>query len=155
VPNPEQALTEIRRVVKDNGLLFLLPAWNCTPWAAEGYPVRPYSDFGLKGKLIKASLPVVESTLFKAAYFFPSRLIRESYGKVSGAPTRLHYQPLNPNYKQYWMGDSDAINSLDYFETMLWFTSRGDECVNCGLHPVWENKALIIRVHKSGGNSSR
>src|SRR3984885_3818416 len=53
VPDPEQALLEMRRVVKDGGLLYLLPAWNCTPWAGAGYAVRPYQDFGLQGKLIK------------------------------------------------------------------------------------------------------
>ena len=37
VPNPEQAFYEARRVTRDKGVLFLLPAWNCVPWAAEGY----------------------------------------------------------------------------------------------------------------------
>ena len=46
VPNPELALSEMRRVTKSGGLIFLAPAWNCSPWLAEGYPVRPYSDFG-------------------------------------------------------------------------------------------------------------
>ncbi|MGZ8533266.1 MAG: methyltransferase domain-containing protein [Candidatus Binatia bacterium] len=36
VPNPEQAFREARRVTRDNGLIFLLPAWNCVSWAAEG-----------------------------------------------------------------------------------------------------------------------
>ena len=46
VPNPEQAFAEARRVTKNGGLLFLMPAWNCVTWAAEGYLYRPYSDFG-------------------------------------------------------------------------------------------------------------
>ena len=57
VPNPEQALREIRRVAKDGALLYLLPAWDCQPYLADGYNVRPYSDFGLGGKLIKAAIP--------------------------------------------------------------------------------------------------
>jgi SAM-dependent methyltransferase len=72
VPKPEQALVEMRRVVKDGGLLYLEPAWNCNPWAAQGYLVRPFSDFGLKGKLIKASLPVVASPFFRLAYVVPT-----------------------------------------------------------------------------------
>src|SRR4030095_3832522 len=47
VPNPEQLFREARRVTKDKGVLFLFPAWNCTSWAADGYEVRPYSDFEL------------------------------------------------------------------------------------------------------------
>ena len=64
VPNPEQALYEARRVVRDKGVLFLLPAWNCRSWAAEGYDVRPYSDFDLVGKIVKASIPLRSSVLF-------------------------------------------------------------------------------------------
>jgi SAM-dependent methyltransferase len=58
IPNPEQALYETRRVIKNNGVLFLFPSWNCRSWAADGYDVRPYSDFDLSGKLIKASIPL-------------------------------------------------------------------------------------------------
>lgn len=33
-------------------------------YAAQGYGVRPYGDFGLKGKLIKATIPLTESKAF-------------------------------------------------------------------------------------------
>jgi hypothetical protein len=46
-------------------------------------------------------------------------------------PTRLRYQRLKPNYDQYWIEDSDAVNSIDRQETMLWFLTRGNECLNC------------------------
>jgi hypothetical protein len=32
----------------------------------------------------------------------------------------------------YWQVDSDAVNSIDSNEAMLWFISRGVECLNCG-----------------------
>lgn len=148
VPKPEQALVEMRRVVKDGGLLYLEPAWNCNPWAAQGYLVRPFSDFGLKGKLIKASLPVVASPFFRLAYVVPTRIVRGQYARIFHTPTRLHYTLLEPNYSHYWLPDSDAINDLDFYETMLWFTSRGDECVNCGPNPLLQSDELVIRVHK-------
>jgi SAM-dependent methyltransferase len=148
VPKPEQALVEMRRVVKDGGLLYLQPAWNCIPWAAQGYLVRPFSDFGLKGKLIKATLPVVASPSFRLAYIVPTRIVRGQYARISRAPTRLHYTLLEPNYSHYWMPDSDALNDLDFYETMLWFTSRGDECLNCGPNALLQSEELVIRVHK-------
>jgi ubiquinone/menaquinone biosynthesis C-methylase UbiE len=149
VPNPEAALAEMRRVVKEGGYIFLAPAWDCEYWAADGYPVRPYSDFGLGGKLIKATIPL-------QLYFWnlskaPIRTGRYAAWKISGQPTKLRYRRLTPNYTHYWMGDSDAINTLDRHEVALWFLSRGDECLNCqgamdGF--LQDNEPLILRIHK-------
>ena len=149
VPNPEAALVEMRRVVKDGGYLYLAPAWDCRTWAAQGYPVRPYSDFGFAGKLNKASIPLrlYFGNLAKA----PVRMIRRAEWKSSGGPTSLHYRRLTPNYDHYWMPDSDAVNSLDRYEIALWFLSRGDECLNCeGALDGWLqlNVPLILKVHK-------
>ena len=148
VPNPEQALREARRVTRDNGVLFLLPAWNCTSWAAEGYEVRPYSDFNTVGKIIKASIPLRSSPRFIAMSKLPNRLVRNIVAQFG--PTKLRYRRLSPNYDKYWVPDSDAVNSIDRYEAMLWFRSRGDECLNCedaalSIAPM----PLIIRVHKS------
>jgi SAM-dependent methyltransferase len=147
VPNPEQAFHEARRVTRDNGVLFLLPAWNCTSWAAEGYQVRPYSDFGLGGKLIKASIPLRSSPPFLVMSLLPNRIIR-NFATWFG-PTRLRYRRLTPNYEKYWQADSDAVNSIDSHEALLWFRSRGDECLNCeDVSVLMGSKPLIIRVHK-------
>lgn len=149
VPNPEAALAEMRRVIKHNGVLMLAPAWNCTEWAADGYFVRPYSDFNLSGKLVKASItPRLIPRVLSAP---PIRMLRETYWKTTGQPLRLHYRKLEPNYEKYWMPDSDAINGLDRYETALWFMSRGDECLNCAgtlasLPTV--NQPLYIRIKK-------
>lgn len=149
VPNPEAALLEMRRVIKDGGVLFLAPQWNCTPWAAEGYPVRPFRNFSWGGRLIKASIPIQNSL-----WTFSRPVIRLALfarWKTTGRPTTFHYRRLTPNYTHYWMADSDAVNSIDQYETALWFLSRGDECLNCkgfpsDLSPVTE--PLLIRIHK-------
>jgi hypothetical protein len=39
-------------------------------------------------------------------------------------------------------------HEIPLFETMLWFTSRGDECLNCETNPILSSNELIIRVHK-------
>ena len=149
VPNPEQAFQEARRVTQDKGVMFLYPAWNCTPWAAEGYEVRPYSDFGLGGKVIKASIPLRSSQAFQVVALLPTRIVRNFVARFG--PTRLRYHRLTPNYEKYWMPDSDAVNSIDSHEAMLWFLSRGDECLNCDDASVFlpsKSIPLIIRVHK-------
>ena len=149
VPNPEQAFREARRVTRDKGVLFLLPAWNCSSWAAEGYEARPYADFDLAGKLIKASLIVRAEPAFRIASLLPIRGVRTLAAQFG--PTRLRYRRLTPNYEEYWVPDSDAVNSIDRQEAKLWFLSRGDECVNCGGTLSDFSSALIIRVHKSAG----
>jgi SAM-dependent methyltransferase len=150
VPNPEQAFYEARRVTRDNGVLFLVPAWNCNSWAAEGYEVRPYSDFHLGGKIIKASIPLRSSGPFRVMSLVPTRIVRSLVARFG--PTRLRYRRLSPNYEKYWVPDSDAVNSIDGHEAMLWFLSRGDECLNCrgqDASVLMGSKPLMIRVHKS------
>lgn len=147
VPQPERALAEIRRVVKDGGILFLSPAWHCSPYFADGYPVRPFGDLDWAGKFHKlayyaqdaAPFPQLVQTFTRTALWAKS---------LHGGPTQLHYGPLEANYDQYWLPDSDAINWLDRYEMSLWFTSRGDECLNCSdrFTNVWDE--LVIRVHK-------
>ena len=146
VPNPEQALVEMRRTVKNGGLLWLAPAWNCQSWYADGYPVRPFSDLDLKGKVYKAGIPMLEYPPFKMLSLVMTRVALRA-GRLGGGPTHLHYRPLKANYEKYWMPDSDAVNSLDRDEMRLWFTSRGDECLNCE-GALWGVSELIVRVHK-------
>jgi SAM-dependent methyltransferase len=153
VPNPEQALREIRRVLKPGGVAFLFPAWSCSDLAPQGYPVRPFSDFGLRGKVIKALAPFENSALFQAAHTIPTRLARLAAWKIHRQPTALHYRPIQANYQEYWMPDSDAVNSLDVFETYLWFRSRGDECLNCLPDSEMVRVAGIpLMIRKSGAD---
>lgn len=140
VPDPEKALLEIRRVLKPEGLFHLAAAWQCRSWAADGYPMRPYSDFNLKGKIIKASIPLRNSVLFRSMHVFPGRLAQYLKRSVSKSPLRFRCRKLRPNYDHFWMADSDAINSMDPFEAILWFVSRGDQCLS---YPNWLSRFLV------------
>ena len=153
IPNPERALAEMRRVVKNGGYLYLQPAWNCTPWAANGYEVRPYSDFDFAGKLIKASIPIRRSAPYRMLYSRQIRGLRSLGWHLSGTPTRLRFTRLTPNYEKFWVVDSDAAVSLDYHETLLWFLSRGDVCMNCPsetalIFSQGRPDSMIIQVRK-------
>ena len=151
VPKPEQALAEMRRVLKDGGLLYLEAAWQCRPWAANGYHVRPYADLDVRGKLVKASVPLRESVAFRVLYTFPIRITRWATSVVTGAAMTFRYRRLDPNYVHYWDADSDAANSMDAYEAILWFTSRGDELLSFegAVHPLFvRSGALVIRVRK-------
>lgn len=148
VPDPEQALQKIWRVLKPGGYLFLAPAWQCRPWAAQGYPVRPYSDFNLWGKFIKMTIPVRNSVLYRSIKIFPQRLLRLLSYNSRPEPVCFRYSELKPNYDVYWMSDSGAVNSMDPFEAYLWFVSRGGECLNyptLGQAFLVRNDPLIFR----------
>jgi len=151
VPRPESALYEMRRVLRPNGYLFLSPAWQCRSWAADGYAVRPYSDFGFVGRIVKASVPVRDSVLYRLLYIAPIRALRLSCALFSQQPTVFRYNELEPNYRHYWTSDSDAVNSMDAFEAILWFRSRGDKCLN---YPnllqqfTVKHGAVVIQIRK-------
>ncbi len=140
VPGPEKALAEMRRVIKPNGYLLLAPAWQCRPWAAEGFAVRPYTDFDWHGKLVKASIPLRNSVALRALSIFPRRALRTASYLFSRNATEFNYRELDANFEHYWMSDSDAVNSMDPYEAILWFVSRGDICLS---HPKWRSKFYV------------
>lgn len=149
VPNPEQALREIRRVMRNGAVFYMFPAWQVSELTAEGYHVRPASDFGWRGPFVKAFLPVRYSRPFHWLTRWPARTVRTAASW--GGPTALHYRRLAPSFARYWEADSDAINSLDRHEMMLWFVTRGDECLNCEGRdgtPFMRMGPLIIRIKK-------
>ncbi len=153
IPNPEKALLEMRRVVRDGGYLLLVPAWEVDRYAAQGYAVRPYKDFEWKGKLWKASIPIARSNVFHFLQYHQVRLLRSLGARLGSGPSRLHFIRLTPNYDQYWVGDSDATTSLSHHEVYLWFTTRGDTCRNCPAERDLVLKDpeigyLVIQVHK-------
>lgn len=151
VPEPEKALQEMCRVLKRGGFLFLAPAWQCRPWARDGYPVRPYSDFGFKGKLIKLSIIVRDTVWFRSLFVFPLRAVGWLKSHYINGPLPLRYKKLEANYEIFWMADSDACCSIDPYEAVLWFSSRGHDClshITAGAGFLVRSGPVIFRINK-------
>ena len=130
VDEPELMLEEIWRVLRPGGFLFLTATWQCAPWLANGYPVRPFSDLNFKEKLIKLSVPIRGSVLFRSLKVFPRRMITSISQAVRGRPTKLRFGRLRPSYDRRWMPDSTAESSVEPFDVYMWYTSRGAQCLN-------------------------
>jgi len=125
VPRVEQALREVARVLKPGGVALLAPAWHCRSWAAQGYAFRAWSELDFKDRLVKVSIPLRECLWFRAACTIPVRIWRELVYTTRKRPFSLHYRKLKANYTTFWCADSDACNSLDISEMLLWFRARG------------------------------
>lgn len=124
-PDPESVLTEIDRVLKNGGVLFLAPAWRIPPWRPKGYETQNYNHLNLTGKLVKLILPILNFIWMKGYFRIPLRLLRELRMMISKSATRLAYYQFEPNLEEFLLPDSDARVSLDNHETLLWFLSRG------------------------------
>jgi len=142
IPHLQEALLEIVRLLKPGGVVLFQPAWQCRPWKSQGYDVRPFRDFGIGGKLIKASIPLRNSVAWRSLFVVPKRLIRQVRFLLGHRYTRIRYKPLTPNYDRYWSADSDACNHIDPHDAILWFESHGLECLS---HPV-HLRALSVRT---------
>lgn len=144
IPDLETALTEIVRVLKPGGVCLFAPAWHTREWFAHGYDVRSYSELTVKQKFAKFSIPFRDFFLVRWPLVFIRRLIRlvQYLLKRPDNLTPLRYKKLKANYDKYWQSDSDACNSMDPFDIILWFRSRGIICHK--YHNLL--KALFIRT---------
>ncbi len=151
VDRPEECLLEMRRVLRTGGLLFLAPAWQCRPWAACDYAWKPYHELSLSDRFRKALIPLRNVLPVRLAMLLPARVVRLLAYWLRRKPTPFRCRRLKPNYNDYKVVDADATQSIDPFEAIMWFTSRGDEVLS---HPNWwralsvRTGALVIRISK-------
>jgi hypothetical protein len=144
---------EMRRVVKPGGYIYLWPAYDVDRYAAQGYAVRPYSDFDWRGRLFKATIPITQSPFASYCYEPYIRFLRMAATGFGANPSRFRFIRLDPNYQDYWVSDSDATTSFTKFELHLWFSSRGDEVLESPppsgmIFTGYSTPALIVRVVK-------
>jgi len=154
VSDPEQTISEMSRTLKPGGLLYLAPAWQCRSWASKDYAVSPYSDLNLRGKILKVSLLFRNSVWYRSICIFPKRLLRLISFLIDSKTTSLRYVKLKPDYEKYLMIDSDACCSIDPYEAIMWFRSRGHECLS---YTTWLSQffvrtgPIIFRINKPEG----
>jgi SAM-dependent methyltransferase len=130
IPELQDAMDELVRLLKPNGYLYFAPAWQCRSWAADGYEVRGYSEFNLKGKLIKFTIPIRNSMIWRALFIFPKRIYRTILYLLGLTSKNLHYKKIKPNYDIYWVNDADACNNIDPYDAILWAKSNNFECIS-------------------------
>lgn len=129
IEQTQAVLEEMRRVVRPGGSIFLCIAYSVAPWISQGLHKRPFSDLTWSQRLVKLTIPLRSSMLYKVT----TRLLRR-FGllvewRLRRRPTRLHTTPLHPNFETYWDYDADACVSIDAYDVALFFLSRGDEPV--------------------------
>lgn len=142
IPDLQKAMLEIKRLSKPGGVVFFAPAWQCRPWAAGGYAVRPYRDLDWRGKLVKAGIPIRNSVLWRSLFLLPKRIIRHIFFLMGYKYNEMRHKKLKANYDVYWTSDSDACNCMDPHDAILWFLSHGFECLSRPTHL----SALLVRT---------
>lgn len=139
----EVALEEIVRVLKPGGVCLFAPAWHTRTWFSRGYQVRAYAQLTWTQRIIKATIPLRDAPIIRWPAIIMRRLLRLcTFIITRGQPKLLKYKRLTANYERYWQSDSDACNSLDPFDVILWFRSRGLR--SCGYESLL--KALCVRT---------
>jgi len=151
VPDPELALQEMRRVLRDGGYLYLRPAWNNPTWASKPYLGLPADKIRPADRMsFFLTLTFQKNRIYRTTHLAGTRLLRSLAGNAA-PPTRLRYHEMTPNYAKYAIADADAINSIDCFEAALWFETRGDEIIADSLANQWTGDcggAVVVQIHK-------
>lgn len=153
MPNPAKVFDEMIRVCCKGGHLLLAPAWHCRRWAAQGYQVRPYSDFGFWGKIYKFFIPFLDNIILRAILIAPVRIYGLMLCMIKRKNIPFIYGKLKPQYEIHRVSDDDACNSMDPFMTILYFESRGHKCVS---HDTFFKKItsthgfIDIEINKDG-----
>ena len=142
IPKIEEALEEISRVLKRDGIGYLAPAWNCRIWTVEKLPCISYSELNIVKKIEKLFIPVRESLAYRFMWSLPKRIFDEVKMCID-LKCKLQFKTLPVDYKLIerlgHVADDDAYVSLDAHSAMTWFRSRSFMILS---HPTFLSRIL-------------
>lgn len=78
VPNPEKVFHEADRILKNGDVAYLAPAWFCKPWAAQGLPIKQYSELNFWNRIWKFLIPLRDYIIWQGLMTIPKRVIKRS-----------------------------------------------------------------------------
>lgn len=148
VPNPEKVFCEVDRILKKGGVAYLAPAWFCKPWAAEGLPIKQYSELSFWNRIRKFLIPVRDHIIWQGLLTIPKRIIREIEYVLVKRSLPFRYRKLKPNLEEYFCSDSDAFASMDPHMVILYYHSRGYKVIRCNSfidRILYKHKPVIVR----------
>lgn len=152
IPQPEQMLAEMRRVIKPGGTLFLCVAYSVDTWISRGLHKRQYRDLSATEKVEKLSIFFRRKSWFKAIHRLSYRVCDLIKYIVHPEPTTIRYKSLQPNFEIYWDWDADACVSIDAYSVAMYFLSRGDQSLcPAGLlrSLIHKSEPLVFRINKN------
>jgi SAM-dependent methyltransferase len=128
VIDPVRMLTEMQRVTRPGGFLFLCAAWFVPDWATRDYGNGPWGARSIAPMILRYS------TYPRRWLGWPYILLSRLWWLTRGELRELPYRFLLPNYTAYHAPDADACVHLEAAAVILWFRARGAVCVS---HPNW------------------
>ena len=133
IERPDLALNEIDRVLKKESVLLLVPAWNCRKYTVQKLEFRKYKDLSIILKISKFFIPLQNNFLFRGILKLPSRIYDEFMYLIKNK-VKFRYTRLYPSY-QLWnkypsIADDNAVASMDAHSAILFFITRGYECIS-------------------------
>jgi len=143
IPDPEQVICEIGRILRPGGIILHSDAWNVPSWRSLGLPVCQYHMLKFLHKILKFFLPLLESLPARILRIFPKRTIREI--KRGG---RLDYILLRPNYDLPEASDADACSSIDSHSVLLFYKAKGFKLIKPGdrlLNRLFHRGIVIVK----------
>lgn len=152
VPNPEKVFCEVDPILKNGGVAYLAPAWFCKPWAAEGLPIKQYSELSFWNRIWKFLIPLRDHIIWQGLMTIPKRVIREIEYYTAKRPLRSRYKKLKPNLEEYFCSDCDAFTSMNPHMAILYYHSRGYKVINCNSfigRILYKYKPVIVQKEGS------
>ncbi len=152
ISNPGEALVEMRRVVRPNGIIYLKPAWFCRPWNGRPWHHKQWQQCNPHEKILKSLVKLRNTAASRSVHLLQWR-IRGALRRLMrpfGVP--LRFKKLDANHQMPLVIDADAECWLDPLDVIKWFKGHGDICLSHqNLREQWLKTAaaVIVRVVKN------